>query len=70
MIFKVRFEVLGGHVHCDVFVGKAYNQTFANCGHLVIDRGQQWTAFEAAFAGAEFEPKHGDPAFYDAARKP
>ena len=41
MIIKVRYEILGGQVHCDVFMAKGINMTFENCGHLAF-RTDEW----------------------------
>lgn len=54
MVFRVRFEVAGGHVHCSVFSAKARNMTFAKCGDLCISKGSEFAAFVSAFSGADF----------------
>ena len=46
--FRVRFDVAGGHVHCTVFLNGA------NCGNLVVRKGDEFTSFLRAFSGADF----------------
>ena len=41
MIIRIRYRILGGHVHCRVFTAKAKNLTFAKCGDLVFDE-REW----------------------------
>lgn len=36
MIIRLRYKLLGGHVHCRLFTSKAKNMTFAKCGDLVF----------------------------------
>lgn len=54
MIFRVRFDVRGGHVHCRVFSARWTNGTYAKLGDLTVTRGPEFVAFMAAFRGAEF----------------
>lgn len=54
MIFRVRFDVRGGHVHCRVFSARAAHQTFAKLGDLTVTRGPEFVALMDAFRGAEF----------------
>lgn len=42
MVFRMRFETLGGHVHCALFVAKNSEATFAKCGDFVVSRGEQF----------------------------
>lgn len=59
MIFRCRFEVAGGHVHCSLFSGKSINQTFAKLGDFVVTRGEEFIALECVMSGVEFLPKVG-----------
>lgn len=72
MVFKVRYEVAGGHVHCTLFVAKHPNQTWANCGNFCVSDGEEFDALRAAFSGATFY-KAGDHVerdkFYEGVRQ-
>ncbi len=37
MIYKIKYETLGGHVHCALFTAKQSNMTWANCGDFVVN---------------------------------
>jgi hypothetical protein len=54
MIFRVRFEIGGHHVHCRLFIAKAENQTFAKCGEFVVRKGDEFRDLLASFKGAQF----------------
>ena len=54
LVFRVKFKVAGGHVHCAVFCAKAQNMTFAKCGDLCVSKGPEFAAFVSAFSGADF----------------
>lgn len=54
MIFRIRFEVAGGHVHCALFVAKEPNMTHAKCGDFVVSRGPEFVALEAVMGGVQF----------------
>ena len=53
-VFRVRFDVRGGHVHCRVFSAPRPDHTFAKLGDLVVTRGPEFVALMQAFDGAEF----------------
>lgn len=36
MIMKIRYETLGGHIHCAVFTAPGRDRTFAKCGDLAF----------------------------------
>jgi len=36
MIIRMRYEIIGGHVHCRLFTAKAKNMTFVKCGDLTF----------------------------------
>ncbi len=46
MIFRVRFQHRGGHVHCRVFQATAPGQTWTKNGELTFDE-QGWVGFVA-----------------------
>jgi hypothetical protein len=46
MIFRLRFQQAGGHVHCRLFQAKAPGQTWQKNGDLVFDE-RGWAAFLA-----------------------
>ena len=54
MVFRVRFTIGGGHVHCRLFVAPASNMTFAKCGDFVV-RNEEFKALVIAMAGVSFE---------------
>lgn len=54
MIFRVRFEVAGGHVHCALFAAQALNMTFAKCGDFTVRKGLEFRELVIAFGGAQF----------------
>lgn len=54
MIFKMRFRVLGEHVHCRLFSAPRIDTTFAMCGTIVVRRGEEFQALLGAFSGATF----------------
>lgn len=43
MVFKFRFETLGGHTHIRLFGGRS-SGALGGCGTLVM-RNEEWTAF-------------------------
>ena len=53
MIWRVRYEVRGDHIHCRLFCAAQKNRTFAFCGDFRI-RAEEWADFQQAFQGAEF----------------
>ena len=62
MVFRVRFEIAGGHVHCAVFCAPGRNMTFAKMGDLCVSKGPEFEAFVRAFSGADFigaDPERG-----------
>jgi hypothetical protein len=54
VVIRLRYRVLGGHVHCRLFTAPASDQTFAKSGDLVF-RVEEWDAVRAAGAKAGFE---------------
>jgi hypothetical protein len=57
MIFRIRFEQRGGHIHCRLFQTKAPGQTWQKNGELVFDEAG-WEAFAALMVGrVEFLPE-------------
>lgn len=38
MHFRYRWQIQGGHVHIDVFIGQSPNHTLGNAGHLCMSR--------------------------------
>ena len=51
---RLRYRVLGGHVHCRLFTATAKHLTFAKSGDLVF-RVEEWDAVCAAAAKAGIE---------------
>lgn len=54
MIFRVRFTVAGGHVHCRLFSAKQPNMTWAKCGDFCVTKGQEFSDLMRAFGGVDF----------------
>ena len=52
-IFRVRWTLAGGHVHCSLFAAKAPNMTYAKCGDFTVRQGEEFAALHAALR-AEF----------------
>lgn len=44
MLFRMKYEKLGGHVHVAVFAGKG-TRTLGKCGDLVF-REEEWEEFQ------------------------
>ena len=59
-IFRIRFRIAGGHVHCALFSAKTPNQTFAKCGDFVVERGEEFEALMRQFNAAEFIGESAD----------
>jgi len=51
---RLRYRVLGGHVHCRLFTAKAPGQTFAKCGDLTFAI-EEWAAVCVALDQADVE---------------
>lgn len=51
MHLRYRYEVLGGHTHCRVFMGPD-RQHLASCGSLVM-RNEEFNLLKARLRGAE-----------------
>lgn len=57
--WRVRYEVLGDHVHCRLFCAPLADRTFAFCGKFVVGTNE-FEDLQCAFPGAEFiEDKTG-----------
>jgi hypothetical protein len=57
MIFRVRFEQKGGHVHCRLFQATAPGQTWQKNGEFTFDEAG-WLAFGELLHGrVEFVPE-------------
>lgn len=54
MIWLVKFEIGGGHVHCRLFAAVGENQTYARCGKFVVRKGAEFKSLVTAFKGARF----------------
>lgn len=52
--FRIRFELLGAHVHCRLFVASSLNQAFATCGTFVVNQGEEFRSLLSSFSGAQF----------------
>lgn len=54
MIFKVRFEKKGAHIHCDLYSLPMPNSTWAGCGSFCV-REEEFPALQMAMSGVYFE---------------
>ena len=54
--FKARYEILGAHIHIDMFIRFKGQETWQNAGHIVIGTDQQLSLFHA-WIGVNFEEK-------------
>ena len=50
MIFRIRFQSRGGHVHCRMFQADAIGHTWQKNGDLVFDE-RGWVAFSVLMNG-------------------
>jgi hypothetical protein len=48
--FRVRWRVLGGHIHCRVFSAENPSGTFAKLGDLIMDE-RDWNSFRDQIGG-------------------
>jgi len=53
MVFRLRYQLLGGHYHCRLFSAQSRNHTFARLGELTVAE-YEWVAFQEALKGVEF----------------
>jgi len=57
MVIRIRYETLGGHVHCRMFTAKAKNFTFTKNGELVFSI-EEWDMVQDMLHSAiEFIPE-------------
>jgi len=54
-VFRVRFDVAGGHVHCSLFCAPRSDHTFAKCGDFVVRKGPEFVDLMHAFQHVEFK---------------
>jgi hypothetical protein len=52
MIFRLRYRMLGGHVHCRLFAG-THEGALGKCGDLVM-RIEEFELFKAAASFIQF----------------
>lgn len=52
-VFRIRHDRRGAHIHCDLFVAKHPNQTYAKCGSFCIS-DWEWEDLRAVMSGVEF----------------
>lgn len=68
-VFRIRFEIAGGHVHCALFAGKATNQTFAKCGDFTVRKGEEFRDLLEQFKTAEAYPINAADTVAEACRQ-
>ena len=57
MIIRIRYKLIGGHVHCRVFTAKAKNLTFAKAGDLTFAHGEWQDVVDVLQSAVEFLPE-------------
>ena len=62
MIIRMRYVIVGGHVHCRLFTAKARNMTFAKCGDLVFSLDEWDTLRNVLQSAVEFLPEENETA--------
>jgi len=53
MIIRIRYKILGGHVHCRLLTSKSMGHTFAKCGDLVFSI-EEWNLVRGILTGVQF----------------
>jgi hypothetical protein len=56
MIFRIRYETLGGHTHCALFSARQPNTTFAKCGEFCV-RNEEFEDLRIVMPGVQFLEK-------------
>lgn len=56
MIFKVFYQVAGGHVHCDLFAAGEIGARFTKCGSFVV-RSDEFDALKRAMVAVIFDER-------------
>ena len=55
MIWRIRFTIREGHIHCAIFLAPGPDRTFAKCGDFVVCKGAEFASlaksFDADFVG-------------------
>ncbi len=54
MVFKIKHEKRGGHIHCRLFAAKAPNMTYAGCGDFCV-REEEFEDLQHVMSGIAFE---------------
>lgn len=54
MVFKIKHEKRGGHIHCRLFAARMSNMTFAGCGDFCV-REEEFEDLQLAMSGISFE---------------
>lgn len=57
-VFRIWFEVAGGHVHCRLFCAPRPDHTFAKCGDFVVRKGPEFVDL-THYCDIEFRPQEG-----------
>ncbi len=56
MVFKVRYDRAGGHVHCALFAAARVGTAFARCGNFTV-RVDEFDQLRIAMGGVEFQER-------------
>jgi len=54
MVFKIKHEKHGIHIHCRLFAAKASNMTYAGCGEFCV-REEEFEDLQRVMSGIFFE---------------
>lgn len=54
MVWRVKFNIGGGHVHCRLFCAAAENHTFAKCGEFCVRKGAEFVSLLRVMGGVQF----------------
>ena len=60
-IFKIRHEMAGGHIHCQLFEAKGPNMTWSCCGDFTV-RVEEFDDLQRSMSGVVFEERQPQPA--------
>lgn len=52
--YRVAVNLVGGHVHCKIFVAATHTATGAMCGEFTVRRGEEFHSLMAGWIGARF----------------
>lgn len=54
MIFRIKFNIKGVHVHCSLYVLPSPNETGAYCGTFIVRKGGEFKQLLRVMSGIQF----------------